>query len=396
MLTALRVVTRGGSRAVRRLTWATVTLLVLGPRVAQAQIPIDTAWRADSARRAKILDSIGGEMSRLLQMYWTIPEYHDEQRFVIAPRNYGPIVNIFASPYLGDFRHPWQIEEQGAGGMLVAVVFVDTTPNASLPPEYQELNLRPGVSCLWLSYQPGVSQPWKGSVSQATTGASGTVCRPSGPRSDLRVERTTYTTPSGPQFTIDDYPPVAFFSDATNGQPLLGVKCLDGYCEFGPSKNTWKPTPPPTTGRREEVIKGWYDEQWLDERDQAGVLRPTVRATIIPRPNINDLPASAFEPDSIQVSTIKIEAPVPKNSKYYALGLRQGSNAVYLRKKGATWRGRIVPQSAGPQSGGPPSTWRSVTPMSHVDAAVPGTARWRWTGADAGAWSPCGGKCCRI
>jgi hypothetical protein len=412
MLTALRVVTGGSSSAVRRLARVAVSLLALGPQVAQAQI--DTAeariaWEADSARRGKILDSIGGEMRRLLQVHWTIPEYHDEQRFVVAGghygiggQTYGPIVNIFASPYLGDFRHTWQIEEQGADGMLVAVVFVDTLPGSSLPPEYQNLNLQPGVNCLWLSYQPSAPQgPWKGSISPATTGKEGTVCRPSGSRSDLRVVRTRSglpvrpprpTPPPHPSLTFADYPPVAFFSDATNGQPLLGVSCLGGTCEFGPSSGAWTPTPAPTTGTREERIKGWYDEQWLDEKELAtGILRPTVRARLIPRPNLDDLSDQVFTTGWVRVATVDVRPPLPTTSKYFKLGLREGRNKYYLRKSGTTWTARIVPESGG--SAGPDL---HVTPMLHVDAAVPGTVRWRWTRADAGMWSACGEKCCRL
>jgi hypothetical protein len=378
-------VTPGPRQAVRWLAWIVISSLILAPRIAQAQEDTTAAWKADFARLESVFQQTAGEMRRLLQMHWTIPEYHDEQRLPDGSGGFGPIVNIFASPYLGDFQYTWQIEEQGTLGILVAVVVVDTFPGSALPPPYQRLNLQPGVNCLWLSYQPRAPKdPWKGGISPAKL--PGPVCRPSPPPSNLVVVRTR-----DPKFTnLSDYPPVARFSDATNGQPLFGTSCLEGWCEFGPSAGTWTPTPAPAAGTREERIEGWYDEQLLDERDAAGVLRPTVRATIIPQPNVNDIPERGFAGTWVQVATVHIHNPLPMTSKYFKSGLRQGRNEVYLRDSAGKWMARIVPQT------GVAQVSTNVARMPHVDAAVPGTTRWRWTTADAGIWAPCGQACCRV
>jgi hypothetical protein len=283
--------------------------------------------------------------------------------------------------------------------MLVALVVVDTAEAAQLSQPYKNLHLTGGVHCLWLSYNSATpGREWRGAISKAR---SDTTCDRGSSRNVLGVARSRDS-----KFrNRADYPPVARFSEDANGvgqpsggQPLLGVNCLAGWCEFGPARADSSPafkvtTPKDNWATREERIKGWQDEQLLDEWDPVSkTARLTaIRATIMPRPRVNALPASAFSGKWVRVATIRVDTPIPKESKFFRRwGLRPGSNRVLLRNDGAEWKMMII-RPAGDTA----NVLLNVHPMPHHDVAVPGTARWRWTYGDPGAWIPCGDNCCR-
>jgi hypothetical protein len=369
---------------------------------------------SDSVHRAKVLRALGPEMQRLGFMKWAVPEYHDEQRFVVWPAGmtpdplmppakaatarYGPTVRLFASPYLDDFRKEWQIDEQEQRKVLVAIAHVedDAGGTGPLPAPYVALQLQRGINCLWLVHDP--SGRWKGEIS--TVDAAQTCSRklPSLEYKDLRVDRVTdasYTS-------FDDYPPVARIGETTTGQPLLGMKCLDAWCEFGPP-GPWQSmsTPPApmsvatSTGTgtslpRQARIRGWYDQQWLATRDASGTLRPLLYASIVPDEGIAERSASFYS--SVQhVASVVLYVDPPTDSKYAQWGLHKGVNDVFVfNDPAAGWRVHVGPVVPGDHR------WLKAERMVHDDAGVPGTARWRYTLLDDSMWVPCGQACCRV
>ena len=353
------------------------------------------ADRQDSIRRATSIAWIQGEIQRLSLIPWQIPEYHDEQRLPAGGDLLGPVAFIYASPHLAEFRRLEQFEEHGKRGLLAALVVVVAPRDSALPLTYRRLHLRPGVNCVWLAY--GSTGAWRARVSNVAVGQP---CTPDSTDSKdspyLEVHRTKHQTAAG-DAPLADYPPVARFGEALDGQPLLGVQCLDGWCEIGPLNFEDRPLAN-HVGSREGQIRGWHDEQRLAVlgKDLLGrnVLRASIRASIVPVPGIDAFSVGQFENGWIHVATIVVSDSVPPNSKYDRWGLRQGRNELYFQKvKGDTvWHAALQPPGAGPTSR---VGWRFVRRHPHFDAAVPGTARFRWTVLDEGVWVPCGQGCCQ-
>ena len=352
----------------------------------------------DEKRRDAVLSHLAAEAERLATARFSIPEYHDEQRLPswpagAPPRNrvnglgirmpplgtFGPVVNIFASPYLDDFRYRWQFIEHGKPGVLVALVWVDTAAGSTLPKPYLDLHLRPGLNCLWLGLS--AAGQWTGTIAPAS---------PAQTCDSTKVDPATYATlrvvpTPEPLFPAPgNYPPVARFSETADGRPLLGTKCLAGWCEFGPNDGwTTGPYPPGTV--REARIRGWHDAQWLT-RLEGGVLRPDLYAAVIPVPDIASHPQTYYTTARLVARVILAADPHP-NSKYHRWGLRRGTNPVYLGRVGNEWLVHFGPAGVG--------RWLRAKRMPHRDAGVPPTARWRYSSGDDTIWVPCGQACCR-
>lgn len=385
MPSTFRVLTRS-SRVPGAFLFASVTgCSAVVSTTVQGQQKYDSAQvieaeKRDSTRRAQVIDRLSPEIRRLGSIPWNIPEYHDEQRLPDGSGGFGPEAYIFASPYLDGFTNVSQIAEQGKPGLLVAVVVIEGGAAAVLPPTYTKLGLKSGINCLWLAHEPGTpGGPWRGRVSSATPSRE---CARTQPLSDLSVVRTTH-----PQHGNHvDYPPVGRFSEATGGQPLLGVKCLNAWCEFGPPGFASRPPQQPSSSRKGR-IKGWHDEQQLAVITGAA-LAPKVRASVIPEEALEQRREADFRSGWVTVATIHLHDD-PTGTKYFDWGLRQGANTMELRQVGGVWRARITPATGGPQR-----VWPRVIRHVHFDAVVPATARWRWSSLDDGVWVSCGQACC--
>lgn len=359
------------------------------PRVPRATVrrEADTARthaadRADSARHERATSMVNEDFARIGSLTLMIPEYHDEQRFPDDIGGYGPMVYIFATPNIGTFTSPAQIEDQGKAGALFALVVVDTTAGAVLPTTYTQLELVPGVNCLWLVYDHAVAPNVRWRAYLTPRGASGFCIRTTIFPSMLAVQARS---PEG-RHHLDDYPQVGRFSEDLSGRPLLGVKCLDAWCEIGAPGFTSKP-PATVVAGREGTIKGWHDEQRLAAFDATGKLRPRIRASVIPVPDIDTLREDHFAAGWVHVATIWFHDD-PEGTKYATWGLRKGRNTLELRVVGATWEARVMSNTD------TATVWTNVVRHPHLDMAVPGTARFRWRNNDEGIWVPCGAACC--
>lgn len=351
---------------------------------------VDLLDQASLSRTAEMVQPVWNYAA---QMLLDIPEYHDEQRLEDGAGGFGPLVKAFALPTLDGYTDVVQFGNHGTRGALVAVVAMDLVDAPDpLPKPYLDLGLVRGVTCVYLAYQqtwaPGndpLGDPlpvsgWRAYMTEGT--ANGTKCEPAASPAWRRVHRTVTPRPFG------DYPPVARFTENNSGGPLLGVKCVDGWCDIGPRAQTAKP---PMAGgtAREHTIKGWHDEQMLSMIDASSKFVPAVRAQITPEPNIHQIPIAAFNTwQQMAVITLK-DPPV---GKYADWGLAVGDNMIRLRRPASgIWEADLLPENSTQRL-----PLKFVARHEHVDAAVPGTARFRWTSGDEGVWVPCGQGCCKV
>lgn len=361
----------------------------------------------DAVRRKRKSGNAANHTRHIGRMYFDIPEYHDEQQFPISASAYGPMVYVYASPFLGQFRHMSDISEQGKYGAFAALIDVDAPLESELPAPYRRLALNPGVNCLWLANPAGSPTGWTAYV---TRGDALEGCRrPEEPSAGAPPIPSLSVVASGSmEFGHADYPAVARISEArfsppdVFGQPLIGVKCLAAWCEIGPTGFQPRAVLGGATGRFER-IKGWHDEQLL-AMETGGSLRPAVRATIIPDRSLERYGVRSFLPTDrsaanwnvnwVAVATIVLHGVPPAESKYARWGLRQGENYLFLRRVGPDlerdWQMSVVHQS-----GGQRHIWTNVTREPHTDVLVPPTARWRFASFDPqGVWVRCGEACC--
>ena len=353
------------------------------------------SYLIDCRRRALAVTQAASALRLAGEMMWSIPEYNDEQAFPTSANTYGPVALAFASPFLGTFKHDWQVEEQGARGMLAAVVVVVDNEGATLPGPYANLGLLGGINCIWLSLQGG---KWTGNVSHTKKGS---VCSDTATRTPLGViARKHLLHPSEA-----DYPPVTRFSEAalpngalptdTAGQPLIGVRCIDNWCELGPADAAGLPaftvsTPIIGLKNRQERIKGWHDEQWLAVKVPGGH-KPVIRAAFVPERDVNEKSANDFKGPAWQrVATVHFKDD-PAATKYGTqMHLRKGDNYIEIRFFNNNWEAQVAYKTGGT------SPLKFIYRHPHNDAGVPGTARFRWRDDDDGLWAPCGQACCRV
>jgi hypothetical protein len=333
----------------------------------------------------------------LASLPWGIPEYHDEQRLWDATTaQYGPMANVYVQPYWGSFYHIGQINAHGDSTVLAAVIWVDPpTPPANLPKVYTDLGLKPELNCLYLRHTLG--NPMQGWTGLMVPGSTVTGCpRPTPPASPtvlpVRALNLGFTR-------FEDYPAVARFEEL-GGRTLIGLKCLTAWCQIGPN------TPPevaphlsapgaPTT--RAWRVNGWYDDQTIAAKNQAGAVVARIRASVVPVENLETLTTAEFAAGWVQVATVWMSATPPVGSLYQQdWKLERGLNKLYLRydpTKPPTgqWRAALR---------GPNGNWTNddipVERHAHYDLLVPGTARWRFVSTDEIIWVRCDQGCCQV
>lgn len=353
----------------------------------------------DCRRRYRIIRAISPEVLRLASLQMAIPEYHDEQRFAASADQFGPLVMAFASPTLGGFTEPGQYQEHGARGVLAAVVYVDTVvPDAALPPSYSRLGLRPGMNCLWVSLVDG-RDGWDARMTRVRDEKEG--CDMSGEPVELAVVRTPHTATNA---DLSDVPTSARFTHERDGRPLIGIKCLVGWCDVGPQAPNGSPQFVPASyaalvpelmAMRASAVSGWYDEQVLARHDAVtgGVLPGTLRASLLPTSVQYRHPLTfkrnAAKPGGEQVAVLWLHDD-PAGTEYAGpqWNLTRGRNDIWLVESGGTWSMAVYNASG-------VHTFGSVLRHPHADAAVIPTARFRWASTDDAIWVGCGQACCR-
>lgn len=350
----------------------------------------------DNRRRAAMFEIAQREMFRLGSIPMEIPEQHDEQRLMGTGGRLGPPAGIFASPFLAGFKHRWQVAAHPSPGALIGFVVVLREPGP-VPTTYARLQLDYGLNCIFLlpALTPSGYQAW------VKTQPGGAHCRTIGgtlkgplevkfDTTNIRESENVYAA----RFTED-------LSD--NNQPLLSLPCLESWCEIGPPGFTpHRPSAPPDPldpDRPAHRVKGWHDEQDLEVMDlNTGAWTPSgIRGTIVPDGNLARRSDAMYRDVWLPVAKIYLNAAPAVTSKLHVRGLRQGWTKVELRNDvagGSGWAFRMTPETNPLPAGQQPAIWRIAAIHRHEDAAVPATARWKYTLSDPGIWVMCGQYCC--
>lgn len=354
------------------------------------------AEEEDTRRRRIAVGHTSRVMMRTGALFMDIPEFHDEQRLTDGNQGYGPMAYVFAMPTLDGFKDSVQFGSHGARGVLVGLVYVLELVNSPpLPATYTDLSLAYGLNCVYLAFrkQAPQNERWKSYIKPANSDSTCTSLET--PDNLLPVNRISVSNNSGNLHPFEDYPAVARFDEAANGRPLLGFKCVDGWCVIGLGSQTVRPPMAGGPGGREGNINGWHDEQVLTIRNAPGDFHGVFRAKLTPRPHLERVTLDTLQ-NWTHMATITLHTP-PVGQKYSTWGMRQGNNRMELRLNpvDSQWQARMI----APAFGNNPedtTTLRFVGRHSHFDVAVPATARFRWTLADDGIWVPCDLGCCKV
>jgi hypothetical protein len=364
----------------------------------------------DCLRRLRAVRALGAEAQRLTQLHLLIPEFHDEQRFAVAGGEYGPMVMGFASPHLPGFVAAGQWAEHGSRGVLSAVLYLDPGDTAPTGPAYGRLGLRSGMNCLFLVRGSGATGAWSAYI---TWSPPDEPCASVPARQSLAVVRSQ---PLGPDAPIGDYPPVVRFTWDRDGLPLIGIRCLNAWCDIGPHDDAGNPAFQPVSAMatalagnsalRAELttilgdlkgvlVPGWHDEQRLSELRISGTDRTLVPggtvATVIPVRRSYTAMGTLTSPTSRPDALIYVHR-LPAGSRYAQPGwnLTPGLNRIYFRQTTpSTFYSTRTSDGTGPR-------WTHFIRHAHEDAAVISTARFRWASLDEGIWVACGQACCRV
>ena len=344
-----------------------------------------------------IADSALKSMSwQFAQMPWMLNEAHDGQALATG-QAYGPAMYAYSSPYLGGFTNDGSFSDQGPAGVLVSVVFVGPWSSTTLPQNYQDLHLSPGLNCVHAALAGG---NWTGYISAATINAQNKL--PECPRIYTQSVATQLPILRQPKLTNynshTDYPPVTRISEWDADRYAIGFRCAKAWCEIGPPG--FQARPPvddndlsrPHTKERD--IKGWHDEQRLAVISGGTPVPTDLVAKAEPVPNLAELDSTSFDKTAwTQVGVVWLAKDPDQinHKKYFDAGFRKGLNKVLARFTTTNlWQTMIRDRN------GTETTLKKTTRTIHYDIAGPGTMRWYWNEKDEGMWYRCGGACCEV
>lgn len=380
-----------------------------------------------------------------------IPEFHDCQRFLVrgAGRRlvFDSLYAVFASfkldRLLQDLNASTDTITLNTGvhvmGVPVATIYSDHR-------QYQPLGIQPGFNCLLLYRQLSIDSP-----NESTWGAK-MIPLPPPDSNCVNVEGNLAGTPlqvdasSVPGLAESDYPPAARWDwDPADSEQYIGVKCGAAWCQVGkfgfdtsasysgpPLK--FKPIGGGTVTKAESLrvtaIRGWYDEQLLDESEGGLSVPSGQQGFLIPNPDLDKLKA---EPDPYLSQWVQVGFAVIQGG-YYKWNYHHHVNQILLchgsadncqvsgivqnqpaespsttRPKDCTtgWLAAVGPATAGPLPSGKFKLFclRETNHQHALDdlnsrypnviSSIPATARWRWLLKDAGSWFGCyTASCC--
>lgn len=336
-----------------------------------------------------------------------IHEFHDCQR-LIDGRQYSALVGIFAHRNVRLYED-WR--EYRSGRLVATIVnFVGKDSQA-----YKPLDLQPGTSCLYL--RATSENDWQAAVVPQVQPAL------QGPRrfyesctesSGVAVARERWgALQVQPQYGVDMAgdsvaPPVARWDwDETHDHNYMGVKCgTSRWCEIG--RPGFVPSVPltipvPKLGRA-NVIKGYYDQQYLASLD--GKTPTTVFGTIVPDEDLKKHgKMKHYDVRWHEVAEITLQETANDKTNEYRRYVRQYAgeplfDALLGKRKQAElelrpdlatgdilrlWVGRLNGKAL--RDGG-------IVFHYHRGSHGPPTVRWRWHHDDERTWSYCDPEGC--
>lgn len=358
-----------------------------------------------------------------------IPEFHDCQRLIDARNRFVTLAAIWVPGYLA------AVGDSAAHGRAIPAAVIHAWDGS-----YPLLGIQQGWNCLFLRAAERGGQYTAVMAPVASDSAClGSVANDSMP-AGTPLDVTAITNPD---LEHDDYPPVGRWDREINGRSnFIGLSCGAAWCEVHASGAGHPGSPSysrePTAHRRAKrvfAVKGWYDEQQLEDRG-TGILAPTAAlATLVPDPQIESLTVDDYTSGRWQtVSYSSIAQRVPS----YFDKLRLGSAPLPVgAAPGALTETALCREGVNPATGtlatcpGLPPTlaatceWQSlpkgdsgygwfarisdpgseerplykcVTRHDHggFGLKVPATARWKWLQQDETQWTRCDQGCCTV
>ena len=348
-----------------------------------------------------------------------IPEYNDCQRFIVNSA-YDSLYAIFAT-------HPKTYKVGTNVAVLVAVI-------RSFGGTYSALDIKPGLNCVYLFGDRRHARVVDSAAYFPCPDTIGLRRLPA----PLLDSRPTVV----PGFEADsNYPQVARWDYTLKHVQYIGVKCGSAWCDIGPQgfqpSPAWKPVaslpPLPARMRRNMMIKGWYDEQFLAGPPAVSGGLATVsdvQGTIFPAASLADYQDATWPtalPERWRV--IAYVAMSKPSEKYLAIRNFAATswanpatpldptklNTIELcpgtkddckvpeplptcpavANSGATnwgWARTTQPGGSNPK-------YRCVARWSNASMtalSLPAATRWRWVSADETAWSRCTEGCCEV
>lgn len=391
-------------------------------------------YYTDSAHSA--IDTATAADMPLTKRIANLPEFHDCQRFVVAPRGdaaaptarqtFGPLVAIWAADSLA-FRFPEGSLAPGTARAASRAVAIATIYTWDATTGYAPLGIRPGFNCLFLWHDNSPVPRWKASMAKRGEGPE-SCGEPLDPEqvkgTPLQVEPVSL--PGG--LTPADIPEVVRWDwDSTTAQQYIDIRCGDQWCQVGPPG--YKPTgvrlpaglpetaimslpdvgernATPGEIRRAFLLKGWNDEQQLDlpgPTPSSPILTEIV-GTTFPHPTLARATFKTGEWTTVGyvVVTGDYDGAIWIDRGVSRLQLCQGTAEDCRAPEGLTcslkdqdpaqlWWGRTISPA------GEINQPRCVRRRDHRGHAIPAAAaRWNWNELDAKTWIACSQGCCVI
>jgi hypothetical protein len=377
--------------------WSVLGLFVLAVAVYACtksppkRVSSDTGT-ADTAHQPFSLDLLCNRLKWRTCPVWVTT---DDQQLNDGLDNYGPVAFVAPSPILDSLHVAEDFNFQAAAksGFAVAAVQIgEGNVSGPLPTSYTNLQLSWGLNCVYLNYD--AVGGWKAMLIKEPTGDPVPCPRTRAMVPNLKVIRVVHS-----HFNNDaDVPAVARFHegrDLTNvlkAQPLIGVKCGNGWCIIAPPNGDTVPFPRPPGGaaQRSWAVYGWNDAQHLALKDPATnklVYGTNMLASIAVNPFLGTMKMDG----AMQRAAAVFFVGNPEGTKYATKwGFKKGLNMILLQKKGP---GSWIAQTAPPGNSPPHDLhvdWHQHTFLP------PATARFRWDSTDEGLWVRCDAGCCRV
>ena len=329
----------------------------------------------------------------------TVPEFTDDQRLSnggSSHEEYGPVVKTIPADGLETRINSASFASIGAA---VAAIRVDTIgPPTSLPQTYRNLELEPGINCVYLGYTLSTNS-WRGYLTRAGSGTPACPVLSAAPNAGIPAIAV-----GTPGFgTSADVPAVARFHDGRKGQsdqPLFGVKCGERWCILRPQGSDTVHTPHqgqhPTD--RRWAVHGWSDSQHLGMMvgSPPHVVRGPIDASVIPGPAADYTAENQFDGVYHHAATVYFDV-APTASEYVNdWGFKKGENQIVIKRNAdGTYTGKVL--STGPQCPtGFCEKTVNVFRTDHANVQPPATARFLWEPNDEGAWVRCADGCCKV
>jgi hypothetical protein len=338
---------------------------------------------AQIGRAHRIPEFIITSLQRSQCPWATIPEYDDQQPFVVG-NNYGALISLFGCGGL-EKKNPSDFSTF----LLVSLVFVDPSYGSQATAPYKNLHIQEGTSfCLYLRWISGTN--WDGLM---TPSAGPCPMNPaSGATANLQVLAIQNDEP------FLDLPESVRLMPAQRGNSgYIGARCADRWCVVGTKIKDYDEKHP------KKRAHPWYDFNNLGIKT-TGPVRPSGKtAYATADENLESISIADLQTFQ-KVANVHFD-PGTVPQKYADAGFVAGDNAVWMK----ILTPGTQPTSTSPGVMGTGEAWiineayptgkrklnvhRQVFP-SGFDA--PPVSRWGWNPLDEDIWVRCDLGCCTV